>query len=236
MFKSVLLAGFFWASANFMPLTPVVTPTAVANTVPTLSAPIAPAKAPVTLAALSAPLTPAPVQMASVSNLPKAHLGWEFPEQTPSPAPVSSDALSADEQEFISLINSERTSRGLNALTVDPLLVVTARAHSREMCDLNYFNHHSPTPGLISPMDRYLNELKETGGTTPDYLLVGENIFYCSIYNSVYNAEYGHRALMASPGHRANILDGRFTKIGLGVYHNSRGEFWVTQMFSKDSE
>ena len=228
MFKSVILAGFFWASANFMPITPVGTPTVVANTLP--SAAVA-AKAPVTLAALPAPSAPAPVLMASAAGFTKARVAWDY--SAPS---VSPDALTDDEQEFVTRINAERTSRGLNALTVDPLLVQTARAHSREMCDLDYFNHHSPTPGLTSPMDRYMKGLKDSGASSPDYLLVGENIFYCSIFNSVYNADYGHRALMESPGHRANILDARFTKIGMGVYHNAKGEFWVTQMFTRDSE
>ncbi len=226
MFKSVILAGFFWASANFTPLTPAVTPTAVAHTLPAPAA-----KTQVTLAAM--PLPSAPVRMASNADFTNVPSAWEEPE---APAPASPEALTEDEQEFVTRINAERTSRGLNALTVDPLLVETARAHSREMCDLNYFNHHSPTSGLTSPMDRYLKSRKDTGAGDPDYLLVGENIFYCSIFNSVYNADYGHRALMASPGHRANILDARFTKIGLGVYHNARGEFWVTQMFTKDSE
>lgn len=34
MLKSVLLAGFFWASANFVPLAPVGSPTVVAHTLP----------------------------------------------------------------------------------------------------------------------------------------------------------------------------------------------------------
>lgn len=218
MLKSVILAGFFWASANFMPITPAVTPTAVAYTLPS-----APTAAPVKAAV--------PVQMASLVTFPKPQVAWELPLALASP-----ELLSSDEQEFITRINAERTSRGLNALAVDSFLVQTARAHSREMCDLNYFSHHSPTSGLTSPMDRYLVGLKALGTNSPDYLLVGENIFYCSIFSNVYNAEYGHRALMDSPGHRANILDPRFTKVGLGVYHNARGEFWVTQMFTKDSE
>ena len=37
---------------------------------------------------------------------------------------------------------------------------------------------------------------------------------------------------MNSPGHRANILEPRFTKIGVGLYRNSEGRFWVTEMFS----
>ena len=218
MLKSVILAGFFWASANFMPITPVVTPIAVAYSQPPTPEP-------------TAVKAPELVQMASLASFSRPSPAWELPAPLASP-----DSLSSDEEEFVTRINAERTSRGLNTLIVDPFLVQTARAHSREMCDLDYFSHHSPTSGLSSPMDRYLTGMKALGTNSPDYLLVGENIFYCSIFNNVYNAEYGHRALMDSPGHRANILDPRFTKVGLGVYHNARGEFWVTQMFTKDSE
>ena len=224
MLKSVLLAGFFWASANFVPLAPVGSPTVVANTLP--AAAVA-AKAPAILAHLPAAV-PAPVLMASV---PKAQTRWVFPSPASSP-----DTLTADEQEFVERINAERTERGLNALTVDPLLVSAARAHSREMCDLDYFDHHSPTPGIKTPMDRYLKWMHDAGGRTPDYLLVGENIFYCSVFNDTYNVDYGHQALMNSPGHRANILESRFTKIGLGVYHSAKGQYWVTQMFTRDKE
>lgn len=161
---------------------------------------------------------------------------WDVPlplVQLPPPA-ASANGLTADEEEFVELVNGERSKRGLCTLTVDPLLVRTARAHSREMYAHDYFDHHSPTPGLSTPMDRYLSSLKDTGAGTPDYLLVGENIYYCSISNDVYNVDYGHRALMNSPGHRANILEPRFQKIGLGIYKNAKGEFWVTEMFSRD--
>ncbi len=164
---------------------------------------------------------------------------WDVPfpavEIPTPPAPATSaNGLSAEEEEFVGLVNGERSRRGLCVLAVDPLLVRTARAHSREMCARDYFDHHSPTPGLSTPMDRYLSSLKDTGAGTPDYLLVGENIYYCSITSDVYNVDYGHRALMNSPGHRANILEPRFQKIGLGIYKNARGEFWVTEMFSRD--
>jgi len=52
-----------------------------------------------------------------------------------------------EEEDLIAAINNERTQRGLGPLTEDPLLNVTARAHSREMCSLSYFDHHSPTLG-----------------------------------------------------------------------------------------
>ena len=220
MFKSILLAGFFWATSNFMPHTPVSLPTAAAHTM--------------TANAITANALPAPVLMASVPRslpLPHARLTWDIP----SPPVSAEEVSSAEEQSFVALINTERTQRGLNALAIDPMLTQTARAHSEEMCDQNYFDHHSPTPGLTTPMDRYLSSLKELGGSQPNYLLVGENIYYCSVFNDIYNVDYAHRALMASPGHRANILEPRFSKIGLGVYRNAHGEFWVTEMFSRDT-
>ena len=148
---------------------------------------------------------------------------------------TSGVTLTAAESEFVTLINAERTSRGENALTVDPLLVTTARSHSKEMCDLNYFDHHSPTAGLSTPLDRYMKGLHDTCSPTPSYLLVGENIYYCSVFDSHYDVQYGHEALMHSPGHRANILEPRFAKIGVGVYQDASGQFWVTEMFLKDT-
>lgn len=142
----------------------------------------------------------------------------------------------ADEQEFADLINHERTSRGLNALDVDPVLVAAARAHSAEMCALNYFDHTSPTAGATTPMDRYLKTLRAGGGNMPSYLLVGENIYYCSELTDKYNVEFAHQALMNSPGHRRNILDPRFQHIGVGTYRDPLGRYWVTEMFMRNTD
>ncbi len=206
MFKSLLLAGAFLVTSNF------VTPNSI--TVPTV------------VAALR---QPAPHVLVAQPETPNAA---ELPDSDTAPA----DGLLPAEREFVTRINDERTSRGLNALTLDPLLVAVARSHSREMCDRDYFDHHSPTPGIVTPMDRYLNGLRLIRQEMPDYLLVGENIYYCSITNDTYNAAYGHRALMNSPGHRANILEPRFAKIGVGTYTDAQGRFWVTEMFLRDVE
>ncbi len=140
-----------------------------------------------------------------------------------------------EEQDLMAAINAERTARGLEALSPDPVLCEAARAHSREMCDLNYFAHRSPTPGGETPVDRYLGELHADGEKRPSAALVGENIFYASVTNGVYGAGYAHRSLMASPPHRENILEPRFTKVGVGLYRDSEGRFWVTEMFLRDS-
>ena len=141
-----------------------------------------------------------------------------------------------EEADLVAAINNERARRGIGTLAEDPLLNVTARAHSREMCSLSYFDHRSPTAGGQTPMDRYLAGLRTWGEARPEAALVGENIFYASVTDAVYNASYAHASLMNSPGHRANILEPRFTKVGVGLYRDSQGRFWVTEMFLRDME
>lgn len=156
----------------------------------------------------------------------------------PMTAPVRLSLASTEEieeQELVTDINHERRAHGLNDLVLDPLLGGAARSHSHEMCGMAYFDHHSPTAGMTTPMDRYFEALQAHGEDRPNAALVGENIFYASITNSTYNAQYAHEALMHSPGHRANILEPRFSKVGVGVYRDSKGRFWVTEMFLRDS-
>ncbi len=131
--------------------------------------------------------------------------------------------MTNEESRFVDLVNKERVSRGLSKLTVDPLLIQVGRGHSQEMGDKHYFSHDSPTPGIKTALDRYLLALKYK----PQWALVGENLYYCTSVD----VEDGHTALMNSKTHRANILEPRYEKIGVGAYINSRGEFYVTEMF-----
>ncbi len=141
-----------------------------------------------------------------------------------------------EEAALIAAINNERAQRGLGPLAEDALLNGAARAHSREMCALSYFDHHSPTEGRRTPMDRYLAGLRAWGESKPETALVGENIFYAGATDAVYNVAYAHASLMNSSGHRANILEPRFTKVGVGLYRDGQGRFWVTEMFLRDVE
>lgn len=131
--------------------------------------------------------------------------------------------MTAEEVRFVELTNAERLRRGLTPLVVDPVLLAAARDHSREMSTLNYFSHTSPTKSLQTPMKRYLDKL----GKRPDYAMVGENLFYCSKVD----VNRGQNALMQSPGHRDNILEPRYERIGVGICKSSDGSFWVTEMF-----
>ncbi|WP_371367233.1 hypothetical protein SRRS_12730 [Sporomusa rhizae] len=140
---------------------------------------------------------------------------------TPSQSTSASDALltaplTAQEQQMVNLVNKERTSIGLNALTVDMRLVKIARMKSLDMINNNYFGHQSPVYG--SPFD-----LMKAQGVT--YKTAGENIAGNS------SVEAAHTGLMNSPGHRANILNTQYTKIGIGIIKGGPYGYMFTQEF-----
>jgi uncharacterized protein YkwD len=141
----------------------------------------------------------------------------------PLPTDSSGAVMTPSEMKYIELTNKERVSRGLSLLSVDPLLVQVGRQHSREMADKNYFSHTSPIQKLKTPMDRYLAAEKQR----PSWALVGENLFYCSVVD----IDRGHSAFMNREGHRDNILESRYERMGVGIYVTHKGEFYVTEMF-----
>lgn len=129
--------------------------------------------------------------------------------------PAIDTSILSYEQEVIRLVNVERAKAGLGALTEDWQLSRVARYKSQDMHDRGYFSHTSPTYG--SPFD-----MMRSFGVT--YRSAGENIAMgYATPAAVVNA------WMNSAGHRANILNASFTKIGVGYV--SSGNYW-TQMFT----
>ena len=118
------------------------------------------------------------------------------------------------ENRVILLVNQIRVEHGLSVLTPNEELRRVAREKSHDMHDLRYFDHTSPTYG--SPFD-----MMTAFGIA--YRRAGENI--AMGYPSPDAVVEGW---MNSPGHRANILQGDFTEIGVGYCED--GHYW-TQMF-----
>ncbi len=128
--------------------------------------------------------------------------------------PKTDASVTNYESEVIRLVNEIRVKNGLNALTADWELSRVARIKSQDMKDNNYFSHTSPVYG--SPF----NMIKNFGIS---YKSAAENIAKGqSTPQAVVNA------WMNSSGHRANILNSSYTKIGVGYV--SGGHYW-TQMF-----
>jgi len=118
-----------------------------------------------------------------------------------------------EEQKVFELVNDEREAAGVNPLEWCNGLYELAKAHSNDMCDRGFFNHINPDGE--DPMDRA--RLGHAGSYTftpivPDpYTRIAENIA-----QSFSTAEQVMQAWMRSPGHRAQILNGANTHIGVG--------------------
>lgn len=120
------------------------------------------------------------------------------------------------EAQMLEMINNERTSRGLKPLEADPELVPVARAHSADMFARGYFSHY--TPDREDPFQR----MKDAGVR---FRAAGENLALAP------TLQIAHSGLMNSPGHRANILNPAFGRIGIGIMSGGRRGIMVSQEF-----
>lgn len=154
------------------------------------------------------------------SSKPASSVPAPSPKPTPSssvPAGSASGSYASFQNQVVQLVNQERTSRGLKALAVDSALTNTATLKSQDMAKLGYFDHTSPTYG--SPFDM----MRQFGIS---YRTAGENIAWGQTSPSQVMQGW-----MNSEGHRANILNSSFTKIGVGIAKNASGRYYWTQQF-----
>lgn len=116
---------------------------------------------------------------------------------------VSAPTTDADaEEQMLSMVNAERSKAGLPPLAMDPPLRDLARAHGADMFRQGYFSH-TGRDGR-SPFDR----MRDANIT---YTAAGENLALAI------STARAHQGLMNSPGHRANILNPAFRRVGIGV-------------------
>jgi uncharacterized protein YkwD len=119
------------------------------------------------------------------------------------PRPDAEPALRAA---LLCLLNAQRSRHGLAPFTEDTQLARAATRHSIDMGRRDYFEHRSPDG--VEPWMRI-------GATGYAAQLVGENLAWGE-------AEEGTPASavalwMRSAGHRANVLEPRYTQIGIGI-------------------
>lgn len=111
-------------------------------------------------------------------------------------------------KEVIDLTNKERVAQGLPALKENFELNKAAELKLQDMVDRQYFEHESPTGE--GPSD-----LANRAGYA--YILVGENLAEGDFTSSADLVQ----GWMDSPGHRANILNAKFSEIGVAVRKDS---------------
>lgn len=135
------------------------------------------------------------------------------PEVTLNVAVVASVSSATDRYEarIVTLVNLERTRRGLRALRLSSCADNYSERWSARMAVVSRMSHQAQTPILRACHAR----------------LVGENVAYGNV-----SADQMMSMWMHSPGHRANILKPAFTHLGVAAVRTSSGRWWGTQNFA----
>lgn len=127
------------------------------------------------------------------------------------------------ERQMFDLINRDRLDSGggrSRPLRWNERLAEVARAHSLDMLRRGYFDHVAPDGKSV--IDRL-------SASRIAWQSEGENI---AIAQSAFEAE---TAFMNEPrfqkNHRWNILNAKYTDVGVGIVRGSNGEYYITQDF-----
>jgi uncharacterized protein YkwD len=142
--------------------------------------------------------------------LAAAALGW-------SPTATSGWNQGAAEGTLWQLLNGARVNNGMAPLQSHGTLVSLARWRSSDMLQRNYFSHTIPGCGCL------VYAYYDSNGLRYDW--AGENIGWNSGRSDAESPVRVHEQFMGSPGHRANVLDRRFTHGGVGAAAADNKEF-----------
>lgn len=158
-----------------------------------------------------------------ILSLPLATLGCSSASGDLPKIAAPADVL-ALEKEMAEAVNADRKKQGLPPLAYDERLADIARYHANDMQKNRFFAHESPTSGSLD------DRLAKAG-----YLAAAgrENLAEAL---DVPRAEDG---LMHSPGHRANILAGDITHVGVGIVRGGIGDprnLLFVQVFARPVE
>ena len=136
-------------------------------------------------------------------------VAWICPAQPPRP--------SSSEQQLFHLLNGERQRAGVEKLQWNAKLAEAAQAHAEQLARHGELSHSFPGEPLLE---------QRVGSTGERFDAVAENVAMAE------TEEDAHAGLMNSPGHRANILGGKYNAVGIGVVR-TKNRVWVTQDFAR---
>jgi uncharacterized protein YkwD len=111
------------------------------------------------------------------------------------------------DRDVFAQLNQIRAAHGLHTLALSPSLSAAALEHTREMVADGYFAHRSADG---TPFWKRIRDYYPDGAF--GYWSVGENLFWTTGPST---ASAGLDAWMASPPHRANILDPTWQQVGV---------------------
>ena len=142
-----------------------------------------------------------------------------FEQQLSSQFPSCDERLNVDRErdQLLQLVNQARGTAGLGAVRRNEVLERQASQYACEMIEGGFFSHINPITNST------LRERAEEFGY--DFRVIGENL--AAGQETVTQA---FEDWMNSPAHRENILDPRFTELGIGIRTGGDyGVYWVQE-------
>ncbi len=120
------------------------------------------------------------------------------------------------ERHIVTLTNIEREKRGLHPLLWDSDLRDIARSHSKDMAENDYFAHRNKVGDGATERGIKAGYSCRKPGT----IGLGENIHF-----GLTDPEYTVQSWMDSPGHRENMLDPTYDRVGIGIHEGHSSNY-----------
>lgn len=128
----------------------------------------------------------------------------------PPPVPVTGGVA----DQVLALVNNERAKAGCRSVKANSALQRAAQGHSADMAAKDYFSHDSQDGRDFA--DR-IRAAGYSGGAIAENIAAGQS-----------TASSVMKGWMSSSGHRANILNCRYTALGVGYAKGgSYGHYWT---------
>jgi uncharacterized protein YkwD len=119
--------------------------------------------------------------------------------------------------------NRARRAAGAASLQADPDLDRAAAEYASELADRGLLDHDSPTPGR-----RTVSQRVDAAGVA--WTRVAENLGLVRTHEAAVGGTVV-RLWLGSPGHRSNLLDAGYVRVGTGVARDRVGDWYVVQVY-----
>jgi hypothetical protein len=118
-------------------------------------------------------------------------------------------AVTTGPSDIVTLVNNLRSNASVAPLAADAALTAVAQQWANHMATTGVLTHN---PNLSTQAPSGWTKMGEN---------IGDGYSLLAVYN----------ALVASPDHYANMVDGAYNRTGVGVATDSKGQVWVAEDF-----
>jgi uncharacterized protein YkwD len=159
------------------------------------------------------PLPPTPTR----SALPSPTTSYTQPDWTVA----QYYDYTTERYELVDRINEERRKVGVSALTIDALVMDVAQTKANDHVARGYTGHYIPAGGCFYgtcfPYDITIFGILDAAGYR--WVTGAENYWQAGAFTTEMDA-VANMVFMGSPGHRAAMLDSRYTHVGIGISYD----------------